>query len=202
MSERNPAGAYRQQRPGEHPGRFETDAQVWRAPNTPAELIQYVNAGRAEYTPVVTIEATKPDARITLRLTIGFVEVGDVDLEDVFDGRAFADRLTDTLIWISECDEWNGGLREAGDLVGTRAVPVPMISRGNYGQIFEVDVDCKAVRARITCATPGAEGRFYVNAKWVAVSPMSDRDWQHARQRMQVNVKSAGIVTTAPEPEQ
>lgn len=200
MSDRDPRKGYRSQLPGEHPGQFETDAQVWRIPN-PIQLVQYENRGAEVYAPVVVVEATKPDARVVLRLTFAFVPentYADVDLEDVFDARAFADRLTDTVIWIAECDEVGGGLREMGDLVGTLGAPVPMISRGNWGQIFGVDVDCKAVRARITFATPGPEGRFYVNAKWVAISPMSDRDWQHARQRMEVIAATyPGTVTTA-----
>jgi hypothetical protein len=195
--ERNPSNAYPGQHYGEHPGRFEVDARVWRD-GDPLSLVEYITTGAT--TPAagrVTVEAFKPDARINLRLTFGFV-ARDPDVDTLngvtSNGNTLRVNLALTKLWLSGCDAFGGGLQECGDLVGTEAVPVTMISDGNWGQIYEVDVDCKAVRARIDFATPGVPGRFFAAAKWVAVCPISDRDWMHARERMQVLVRPKSLV--------
>jgi len=200
--ERNPGKAYADQHYGEHPGRFEVEARTWRESNV-VSLVEYVgdritapNVGR------VTLEAFKPDARVTLRLSIGFATRDTYELDDhtMWEGDLLRVTLARTKIWLSECDSIGGNLRECGDLVGTDTVPVQMISDGNWGEIYEVDVDCKAVRARIDFAPSGCAGWFYAAAKWVAVSPMSDRDWMHARERMQVINRPKGLILFAYSP--
>jgi hypothetical protein len=186
--ERNPSDAYPQQHYGEHPGRFEVDARVWNL-ETPYGIVRYVDGVYGSPTTGrVTVELAKPDARIVARLTIGFVpEELTRTLNDVGQNAAtLRANLAQTKIWLAECCSFGGGLQECGDLVGTEAVPVGFIADGNWGANFEIDVDCKAVRARIDFATPGWRGTFFANAKWAAVAPISDRDWMHARERMQL----------------
>lgn len=194
--ERDPSRAYPYQHYGEHPGQFEVDARVWREPNV-VPLVEYVTGGpEIADAGRVTIEAFKPDARIDLRLTIGFVPRDpDVDTLDAVtaNGNTLRTNLALSKLWLAECDSFGGGLAECGDLVGTEAVPVPLIADGNWGVIYEIDVDCKAVRARIDFATPGVPGRFYAGVKWVAIAPISDRDWMHARERMQTLVRPKSL---------
>jgi hypothetical protein len=207
VSERNPYKGYREQQPGEHPGQFEADAQTWRVPVR--QLVQYVDqySGRDPTDGRVVVECTKPDARVNLRLTIGFRPEADAnhawdDLDWMcFDMRRLRQHLTDTRIWLAECDSYGAGLRECGDLVGTQVAPVQMVADGNWGAIYEVDVDCKAVRARIDFYAMGVNGRWLATAKWVAVSMMSDRDWLHARERMQLTVNpQLGPLANNPGP--
>lgn len=189
--ERNPHAGYRAQQPGEHPGQFEAEARVWHAPIR--ELAQVFYDIRLDYPHMgrVTIEATKPDARVILRLTIGFrPENGtEDDLNFVCtNGDKVREQIVDTVIWLAGCDSYGAGLRECEDLVGTEAVPIQMIRDGLWGVIYEVDVDVKAVRARVDFHESGLAGRWLATAKWVAVAPMSDRDWMHARERMELVV--------------
>ena len=190
MNERQPALGYRRQEPGDHAGRFEVESQVWRS-RSPILLAQYgYQTGGLVDSCRVTVEAFKPDARVTLRLTIGFRPengLAEDSLDFVTpDTDTVRTNLADTKIWLAGCDEYGAGLRECEDLVGTEAVPIQMIRDGLWGAIYEVDVDCKAVRARIDVATPGIAGKWLANAKWCATGMMSDRDWLHARERMQM----------------
>ena len=191
--------------PGEHPGRFELEARGWRA-RAPLLLAQHAADGQlAPASARVTVEAFKPDARVTLRLTVGYrPENAPEDSLDFVcpDAATVRTHLAGTQIWLAGCDEYGAGLRECEDLIGTEVAPVQMIADGNWGAIYEVDVDCKAVRARIDIAAPGIAGRWVANAKWVAMAPMSDRDWLHARERMQILARGVpqGILQTLEAP--
>lgn len=187
-SERNPSEAYPQQHYGNHPGRFEVDRRVWRL-ETPIPLLQYAGglAPIADVATRVTVTAYKPDVRTILRLSVGFRADDVLDLDNVTpNGLTVRANLARSLVWLSECDDFGGGLTECGDLVGTEAAPVQFIADGNWGAIWEVDVDCKAVRARFDFRSLAEPGRFFCNAKWVARGWMSDADWMAARERMQV----------------
>jgi hypothetical protein len=183
--ERKPADAYREQQFGQHADRFTTECRIWREPER--AIFRYREAGDAG-NPRATVTVYKPDARTLLRLAFGFRPDADVSLNTSHFGHTVRQWLANTKIWLSECEDFGGGLRECGDLVGTEAVPVQLIADGNWGAIFEVDTDCKAVRARIDAGSPNEDGVLLVSAKWTGISEISDRDWGHARERMQVTI--------------
>jgi len=186
-SERRPGVAYPQQQIGPHPGQFDVEAQVWH--EGPKEIVRYVENVGTSQIGTATVEAFKPDARILLTLTIGFLPDRDCNLDTNIGPGTLRAGLVRTVVWLAGCRDVGGVLREVENLVGTETVPAQMIQDGLWGVMYEVDVDVKAVRARIDFESPNMGGRFLAAAKWVAIAPISDRDWFRARERMQLLVR-------------
>jgi hypothetical protein len=194
--------SYREVSGGNMPGAHETERRVWW--EGPKLIAQFTADGQAglERLPVagteIAIEAWKADARIAMRLDLGFAPDGDVRLTDnsLVNGEPaippvfLYDVLGRAQIWLAGCVDIGGALREAEDLVGTQAAYVRIVAQGLWGAIYEVDTDCRSVRGSIRLTVPGIPGRWLVRAKWTAIEPMSEQDWRKARERMQLIVSS------------
>jgi hypothetical protein len=191
-NERRPGDAYREQHFGGHAERFTTDSRIWREPEK--AVFQYRVAPVFDpWNRRTSVTVFKPEARTRLRIAFGFRPLAAIGLDDIPNpigspGVTLRQALATMRLWLAECEDFGGGLRECGDLVGTQAVPVQFIADGNWGAIFEIDVDCKAVRAQVDSGLPQGEGALLVSAKWTGDGDMSDRDWQHAREKMQITV--------------
>jgi hypothetical protein len=193
MSERNPSQGYLDQHFGEFPGLYEVGVRRYVLNPERQTVVDVVYDLELSTSGTATVEISKPDARVTPELYVGFVP-RDLDqttvLETtVFDGRTVGQRLTDSRIWLSLIEDYGGGVREGEDIIGTKAAPEPLVTLGNWGAIYEVDLDCSGCRAQLSLVTPGVLGRWMCGARWTAREPMSDRDWEHARQNMNLVVQ-------------
>lgn len=192
-----PKDDYRRQEHGEPRGQFEVEARTWA--KEPFAVVNVCELGetQAPTSAHVMVEASKPDPRLTLELFIGYVP-RDEDATAALDlvtgnGRTVARNLADSRIWLSLAEDFGGGLVEAEDEIGTRAVPVSFVALGLWGVTYEVDVECAAVRAALDLVSAGVLGRWMVGARWTGTQEMSERDWEHARQNMYVVARPRAV---------
>jgi hypothetical protein len=191
----DPRSDYPRSGAGEAIGQFERDARVWEVP-----LLQLVSVDElGEYfIPFPTeialkLDVTKPDSRLALEVQIAFRPKGDyvtVGLDEILaDSRTLAANLTDSTVWLALLGNVGGSDVEIEDIIGTRATPENMVTEGNWGVTYEVDEACDGIRATLLLKSPNIDGHWMARARWVAQQPMSERDWQHARQNMRMTVQ-------------
>jgi hypothetical protein len=169
----NPREDYPRQSSGEPVGQFETDARTWASKLT--RIAEVTDLPTDPLSADVVVDVTKPDARLSVDLEVCFVQHQDID---VTPGLALS------AVWLSLLGDVRGDLRPVENIIGTRAAPESFIPAGLWGATWEVDLDCVGARATLRLVSPTAPGTWYARARWTALEPMSQRDWEHARQNM------------------
>jgi hypothetical protein len=188
----DPRSDYARQDNGQADGRFENARRRYIHPlvtmvsvDEVGEIIGFPTSAN------VILEATKPDERLSLELVIAYrPKDGDtsVDVDTLLaDGRTYGVNLTDATIWLALLANVGGSDIEVEDIIGTRASPEQMISEGNQGVTYEVDLDAAGVRAHLVLPSPNCLGHWVAFAKWTADEEMSQPDWEHARQNMRLH---------------
>jgi hypothetical protein len=77
----------------------------------------------------------------------------------------------------------------------------PFVGGGLWGGSWEVDEDCLAVRGVLWLPAPGIRGVWTATARWTAVEPMSEADWQAARANLYlVGSSDLPVVYATPRP--
>lgn len=153
---------------GQHCGRFER-----------VRLVDAIDSLNFEsYTASVRLEATCPDARLLLALSIYFAP----DRPGLEPTRTFH---PDTKIHLMSAVDTGGGLLPDEDLLGTRAVPVSLVSPGLWGIRYSPTEEVEAVIADLVlggCGRSGdvVTGSWWAQAKWQAMRPMSEIEWRNA----------------------
>lgn len=190
----DPRGDYPRQHSGEAGGPFEVDARTWSQVLKLATSRERIGA---EPDPlagvaVVVLDVSKPDPRLSLELSIGLVPMDAYAAYDVMtnapNGQPVTVNMGASRVWLSLLADDGGGVRESEDIIGTRAVPVAIFQPGLWGVTYECDLDCIGVRAALRLAVPWVAGHYTARARWTALEPMSQRDWEHARQNLTLTV--------------
>lgn len=192
----DPRGDYPRRGAGEAGGQFEVDARVWEAPLVNLVRVEELGYNTQDPWPTsiaLKLDVTKPDYRLAVELVIAFRVSGEdvslVSMDSVQgNGRTFAQNLADSTIWLALLGNVGGADVEVEDIIGTRLAPESMVSEGTWGATYEVDVACQGIRATLNLLTPVAEGNWMAKARWIALQPMSERDWEHARQNMRIEL--------------
>jgi hypothetical protein len=189
-----PGEDYARQQAGQPDGRFEADARLYQCPDL---LLVDVGDGRTGTTATLVLEATKPDPRLSLEIQIGFNPIGQhagVATDSVtLDGDTVAQNLALSTVWLSLLGDFGSGIREIEDIIGTKAAPEQLVAAGLWGATYEVDVDVIGVRLALVLESPGVFGRWLAVARWTGSEEMSQRDWEHARQKMQLFRTPRGV---------
>lgn len=188
MSDFNdPRSQYNEYRNGEPGGRFETDARTSVHPMQ--TVVNVTDEGEAQpLHGLCTIDVSKPDPRLSVEFSLGYVprdtDVNALVTDVTGNGQTVQQNLADSRVWLALLSDFGGGVVEDEDVVGTRAALVTFVSPGLWGVTWEVDLDVVGVRATVDLVSAGVFGRWMVGARWTALEPMSQRDWEHARQNM------------------
>jgi hypothetical protein len=208
-SSRDPKSDYRAQKFGEATpesrARFETDVRFYESPIlTLADADSVIRSILARDV-TVYLEATKPDPRLRLTVTMGFVPRDDdagMDLSDAAKfGGTIGQAISQSTVWWSLLEDLGGGPRESEDAYGTSALPVLIFPNETlWGAIWEFDEDCQGARARMSLHQPGCDGRYVARARWVAMEDMSERDWVSARSRMELTRRPQGLIISNLSP--
>lgn len=183
----SPGDDYRRQRSGQPDGRFETDARIYQSPDL---LLAIVGDFPTRPTSAsFALEVTKPDPRLSLEVQIGFDPTGSyagvtTDTLTTY-GATVGQGLALSTIWLALLGDFRSGVRETENVIGTKALPEQLIGLGLWGATYEVDVDVIGIRCALGLVSPGVHGRWMAVARWTGTEDISQRDWEHLRQKMQ-----------------
>lgn len=142
----------------------------------------------------VSLWMSVPDARLMAVLSIVFEP-------DVLDGLGALSTQTIHLMSTEDCGRDPVPVE---DLIGTAAMPAPLISPGLRGFQYSPTEEVEGMRADLYLDGPysvegnSGTGKWVAKARWQALEPMTEIEWVDAVAKMVLLVRPAGIKVLGP----
>ncbi len=179
-----PPAPYPYERMGAKNPAHEVDQHVL---DSKKEILVTVDGQRGVYTATVHVWMTCPDARLMSSLTVMFVpESMGVGLQTF---------SSSTIHLVATADLGFGPL-DVEDLLGTNDAPTALVQPGLWGMQYSPTEEVEAMRADLVLgqASGSAKGKWWVQARWQALRPMSHLEWVAAVALCKLEVSPLGKV--------